>query len=857
MRWNLLEGLEALDAASLLSQETHRHALTTLAAAALQKGQHKAAFLLADRCCRIDLPQPEHLLLRAEASKGLGHQSQAIRDIEAALAIDPEHLLALRRALTWGNKELRADAAIRLLALEDDIDMLLTAIRAASEDEVAGVAVFKAGNRQIEGWLAWRGKAPVSLRASWADAEVSSHQIDPDPGHPLRHALGSAASLKLERQPESRWVEFWAMRRRIRILGSPLHFPEGVTRKAPSRGSNVRRPGLSIVIPVYEDAAATSACLESVLNDTRDKGQREIIVVDDDSPNPRIKTLLARLSKKSAIRLISHSTNLGFVESVNHALAQRRLEDVILLNADTIVPPGALLRLIEAARTSNDIATVTPFSNNGEFTSFPSAFVQNAMSAWRRIWEIDAVAEKVNAQETVDIPNGIGFCMAIRGDIFDRFGGLESAIESGYLEDVDFCLKAKSAGYRNVCATNVFVGHRGSRSFKERKRSLVMRNMPLIEQRYPSYRASCAAFMKIDPLAPARARIERSLLADSNESFELIGHARQPIDHPVHARLRELAQRANALAAEVDSTGGTTTMRLYRANGGIPQSLFFNSPKQIDEAIGFLRAIRIKRVEIADPSTIPTVVVDALRSLKAGHDVWISTAAPDGLPALSRTLHSARKVMVSSPELAPFLKTLGLPPAQRPKVVRRSPVGRKAKPRSAAGTPLIGVIPLDTSTRTLRFIVELARGLTLCANGLEMIVLGATYDDLQVLAIGNAFVSGPIQGKEVKSMLAAVQPSHLFTINREPIFGYEMQSQAAASKQALACFDWETSKPAVSARGDLLLPPNFDGMQSAPFLAEWCRKGSIDRVSSPRHVSGQTPGRIPARQLDRAFGQKH
>ena len=71
--------------------------------------------------------------------------------------------------------------------------------------------------------------------------------------------------------------------------------------------------------------------------------------------------------------------NLGFAQSVNLALGRRRGGDVLLLNADTLLPRGAIDRLAAAAYSQADVGTVTPLSNNGEFTSFPLPNVANPL----------------------------------------------------------------------------------------------------------------------------------------------------------------------------------------------------------------------------------------------------------------------------------------------------------------------------------------------------------------------------------------------------------------------------------------------------------------------------------------------
>src|SRR5262249_47347250 len=152
-----------------------------------------------------------------------------------------------------------------------------------------------------------------------------------------------------------------------------------------------------------------------------------------------------------------------------------------------IVPPRFINRLAAAAHSSSDIGTVTPFSNNGEYVSFPIPNTFNPLGPYSEVARLDAIAAKVNSGKVVDIPSGIGFCLYITRACCDRVGHFADDFARGYLEDVDFCLRAREQGFRNVCAPSVYVGHAGSRSFGAEKRSLVVRNLRLIEQRFPKH----------------------------------------------------------------------------------------------------------------------------------------------------------------------------------------------------------------------------------------------------------------------------------------------------------------------------------------------------------------------------------
>src|SRR5262249_24019563 len=137
------------------------------------------------------------------------------------------------------------------------------------------------------------------------------------------------------------------------------------------------------------------------------------IVVDDGTPDRQLARLLRQVALHPRVKLLVNSHNLGFVGAVNRALGHITDGDVILLNADTIVPQGFIDRLASAARSSPGIGTVTPLSNNGEFTSFPVPYTANRLGSPAEVAEIDKIAARVNSGAVVDMPSGIGFCLYI------------------------------------------------------------------------------------------------------------------------------------------------------------------------------------------------------------------------------------------------------------------------------------------------------------------------------------------------------------------------------------------------------------------------------------------------------------
>lgn len=302
------------------------------------------------------------------------------------------------------------------------------------------------------------------------------------------------------------------------IFGSPVN-PEALTQnpkdakmrgRAPARIP--KRAKLALIMPVYRGLAETKAALNSVLA-AAPKGAK-IIVVDDCTPEPALARWLDRLAAEKRILLRRHARNQGFCAAVNTGLVAAKGHDALLLNADILLPPGAIETLRDVAYARASTGTVTPFSNEATICSYPSAQGGNKMPDARETVRLNKLAQAVNGLEAVEIPTAVGFCMFIRHDCLAATGLLRGEIfAQGYGEENDFCLRARHLGFRHMAATGAYVAHVGGVSFRAAARGLMARNLTILNALYPGYQALVEAHNTTDPLAPYRARLDEALLA--------------------------------------------------------------------------------------------------------------------------------------------------------------------------------------------------------------------------------------------------------------------------------------------------------------------------------------------------------
>lgn len=263
---------------------------------------------------------------------------------------------------------------------------------------------------------------------------------------------------------------------------------------------------IDIIIPVYNAYDDVIRCVASV---RRHAGADcRIVLIDDASPDLRIKSLFLDLERKADARMVflANANNTGFVVTVNRGMSLSR-NDALLLNSDTIATSRWLEKIRRCAASDNRIGTITPFSNNAEICSFP-VFCQNNPLDGVDIERINLAMEEVAAPAYPDIPTAVGFCMFIRRELLDAIGPFDAeTFGPGYGEENDFCMRATKAGYRNVLCDDTFVAHVGSQSFTAQTRALKERNSQLLFARHPDYLGLVQRFIAADPIAPIRERV--------------------------------------------------------------------------------------------------------------------------------------------------------------------------------------------------------------------------------------------------------------------------------------------------------------------------------------------------------------
>lgn len=262
---------------------------------------------------------------------------------------------------------------------------------------------------------------------------------------------------------------------------------------------------ISIIIPVFNAVEALTACLQSLVKNT--VMDCRFIVIDDASSDPTVQDVLNDYRHLKKFEFYQNEVNLGFTQTVNKGIALAGSDDVVLLNADTQLTPCWLGRLRYAAYQSDDIGTVTPFSNNaGAFSAPDVGFNQLPEDI-----DLDRFARAI-AQDSLhlypEMPTGNGFCLYVRRKCLDDVGVLDvDAFPRGYGEENDFCMRASKLGWRHIIDDATYIYHVRSASFGKEKTQLIANAKNIITERYPNYSELVRKAFSATPLLEARENV--------------------------------------------------------------------------------------------------------------------------------------------------------------------------------------------------------------------------------------------------------------------------------------------------------------------------------------------------------------
>jgi hypothetical protein len=230
---------------------------------------------------------------------------------------------------------------------------------------------------------------------------------------------------------------------------------------------------LTLIIVSWNVRDFLAACLDSVQANAGDLNY-EIIVVDSASADGTIEKVRERYSW---VKLLPQESNVGFTRGNNIGLRAAQGRYLMLLNPDTEVIGDALPRMVRYMDEHAKVGIVGPRTLNSDGSTqstrrrFPTLLTAIFESTWlqkfapRRLLDHFYVRDIADS-DIADVDWVQGSALMTRREVYQQIGGLDEQYVM-FSEEMDWCKRAKQAGWRVVYIGDAQIIHHGGKSTEQ------------------------------------------------------------------------------------------------------------------------------------------------------------------------------------------------------------------------------------------------------------------------------------------------------------------------------------------------------------------------------------------------------
>ena len=265
------------------------------------------------------------------------------------------------------------------------------------------------------------------------------------------------------------------------------------------------RDSLAILIVTYNSKQEIDACLDSLVGHTA-PFPTTITVVDNKSPDGTAAHVRQRWPM---VQVIDSGGNLGFAKANNIGIRATSSDYVLLMNPDTVSPPGAIQTLVRGLASHPDaaIAGARLLSERG----FPELSWGVPITPWNELKtmifsrlylrKIRFIVRKMDKLSRVarEVAWVSGACMVIRRPDLEAVGLLDERYFM-YNEDVDLCLAMQQRGRTVLYVAGAEVLHyRGKSAARnpEMERLRQQSHVAYYEKHLPGWTPLLRLYLKI------------------------------------------------------------------------------------------------------------------------------------------------------------------------------------------------------------------------------------------------------------------------------------------------------------------------------------------------------------------------
>ncbi len=211
------------------------------------------------------------------------------------------------------------------------------------------------------------------------------------------------------------------------------------------------QPRVSLLIPTRDRVDLLRQCVNSILERTTYRNY-EVVILDNGSIEKDTLAYFRELARHSNVSVLRYDQPFNYSKINNFGASNTRGEIIGLLNNDIeVISPGWLTEMVSHANRP-EIGVV------GAMLYYPNDTIQHAGV----VLGVGGVAghsyvgmprgypgDKHRAGLAQNVSAVTAACAVLRRSVFDKVGGLDEALVVAF-NDVDFCIRVREAGYRNL-----------------------------------------------------------------------------------------------------------------------------------------------------------------------------------------------------------------------------------------------------------------------------------------------------------------------------------------------------------------------------------------------------------------------
>ncbi len=221
-------------------------------------------------------------------------------------------------------------------------------------------------------------------------------------------------------------------------------------------------PPVTIIVPTFNNLELTKKCFAALYQTTK-FGSFKLIAIDNGSTDGT-KDYLEDLSTfHENFDYIINGENLGFAKANNQGIERSGSEYLLFLSDDCEPTSGWLDKLLLEAKKHKDAGIIGALLLYPNSSLIQHCGVQVGLSDGKKLFyyknryrKLENVPEaRINGEEECVT----AACMFVRQKLIDEIGAFDEEFKNGYV-DIDFCLRAKKAGYKiRYCGESVVYHH--------------------------------------------------------------------------------------------------------------------------------------------------------------------------------------------------------------------------------------------------------------------------------------------------------------------------------------------------------------------------------------------------------------